>query len=765
MPSKTIGVLVIDIEGAYSRMIWQEAARRTQSAGFDLLVLPANNPKCPYNFRSQFNSLYNFINPSVIDALIFVPSIIGNFFQPEETQHLLFNIMNAVPVVSLNTLIPGVPSLLIDNTKGIEAAVSHFTSVHGYRRIGFLEGPPDNNESIERKSAFLAALLKAGISPEPDWFMPCDFTEESAARLGDAEGRAVALNLDAVIAANDTMAVGFLKSLERQGIRVPDDLAVIGFDDIKEAPCLRIPLTTIRQPFVKLAQKAADLAIDLCEGRPVNQVQQFGTELVVRASCGCSHYIRDDILRSQCKDVTAGREAVLRRFLLDRFALLVCERLFEPLDALMVFLLTKEADTDSKRLFLKHLEAMLDTEFFQFDSTPNWSAIFSFITDFVQKTAADKAQRWQKINLFERALCLINQKQKLWTGYMEFRRHDTHTIPMRQAAESMSLVRDHFELAAALESTLPLLSVQNCFLSLLKDGENSPGLFSSLPKQSEAILAYRNGKSDPEVSPKTPLVFSTLDLWPKAKSREQGGNVWAVGPLFNREHLFGFIVSGISDFDSWTNESLRHQISIALYSCFLNAEREKAESRLRTILSELEQNNRQLEQESSLDEMTGLLNRRGFIKHAGDLLNHCKNGEARFAVFFADMDGLKQINDTLGHAEGDRAIIDMSVIFKQVFRSEDVIARFGGDEFTAFMLNVPWDFKATIEKRAAGLLSQFNRVEKRAYTLSFSLGSVMGTVDENPELDDILKMADKVLYQQKREKMKSDSLPGQLSEM
>lgn len=753
MSTKMIGILVTDIESAYSKMIWPGVGRHARSRGYDLMVLPANNPKYPYNFRSQFNTLYNFIDLKVMDALILVPNMLGNFVSAKAADRLFRSIREAVPVVSLNTRVPEVPSLLIDSAIGIREAVRHFVEEHGLRRIGFLEGPRDNNEAVERKVAFTRAVADFGISPAPEWFLPCDFTEEAAEHLGRTKGEWMVGELDALIAANDYMAVGMLKGLEALGFSVPGDLAIIGFDDIQPAPFIRPPLTTIRQPFVKMAQQAAEMAIGLCEGRPVPMLQIFGTELVTRASCGCNNYVSDDILRTLSIDTEQRPEQSLRRFLADHCSRLVVNRLSERLETLLTRLLNEEVNEENRRTFLVELESILDAEFFELGSKPDWSYIYTYIIDLVHEHHPAKAEAWQKLQLFERSRYLLTRKEKLWTGYLEHQRHVKHTLPLRQTIQQMSVVRNHGEMIEVLEGALPKLGVHNCFVSTLNKGRKRRGLYSSLPAKSHMIMVYRDGKPDLDVSTEYPITYRTLDFWPEDCAPESSGRVWAAGPLFQRDTLYGFMISELVDFDSGINESLRHQVSITMHSCHLNTEREKAEAQLRQILGELEQHNRQLRKESLVDEMTGLLNRRGFMKQVKELSGRRQHRSSRFALFFADMDGLKEINDTHGHAEGDRAIKDMARIFLQMFRTDDVIARLGGDEFTAFTLNVPEDFQERLEQRFEQALEAFNRTKRRPFHLSFSVGCVMDTIKgRGLALPKIMKLADERLYHKKRAK-------------
>ncbi|MBN2529439.1 MAG: GGDEF domain-containing protein [Deltaproteobacteria bacterium] len=748
---KRIGVLMIDVEGAYSQMIWPEIAKQTRASGFDLVILPGGNPKYPYDFRYQFNSLYNFINARVLDALIFVPSIIGNFLSALETDRLLERICEAVPVVSLNMQLPDVPSLLIDTEVGMEKAVNHLVSVHGYNRLGILEGPRDNEEAIQRKNAFVKALKKADVPFNDKWCVHCDFTEETARKLARKNGQTWVENLDAMICANDHMALGLMDGLEDCHIDVPGDLAVVGFDDINEAPYLKTPLTTIRQPFAKLARRAAELAMDLCIGEKHNGIWEFETELVVRGTCGCDHFVCDDILSGPKIDESHNEESILSTFFIERYAPASAARYRDTIRGLIQFLRDNQPNPENTRQFLVQLESAIDTEYFTFNATPDWSFLFTFLVDFFSLFARESAGQWKLTNVFERSRYLIERKHKMREGYRNVREYENVTVPWRKTIERLSFVQTHEGLTDALDLSLPQLGVYNCYLSIFEEGSFRRGLFSAMPKYSRLILKCLNGKRDDRISPLTPVTFPSLNLWPDDHQPQAQGRVWAVGPLFNRETSYGFLICDLADMDIELLESLRHQLSITVHSCQLNNKRLKAETKLREILNELEVYNRQLKKESLFDEMTGLLNRRGFMKCARELLESDNAHGTQFALFYADMDCLKQINDSLGHAEGDRAIKDMARILSQVFRDEDVISRPGGDEFTIFTIDVPDDFPQRIQNRVLKLQDHFRQVEKRPYELQFSIGWAMGKTRMAPtDLNDLLKIADERLYEQKR---------------
>jgi len=149
---------------------------------------------------------------------------------------------------------------------------------------------------------------------------------------------------------------------------------------------------------------------------------------------------------------------------------------------------------------------------------------------------------------------------------------------------------------------------------------------------------------------------------------------------------------------------------------------------------------------SVTDELTGLLNRRGFFQVAGRQLAVAGRSEEEAALFYADLDNMKWINDTLGHEEGDRALRDAADLFREVFRKTDIVGRIGGDEFAIFMVKAS-EYNA--EKRLRVRFDAFNRLGERPYRLDLSLGMVRFDPSAPLELEELLKEADRRMYREK----------------
>jgi len=152
------------------------------------------------------------------------------------------------------------------------------------------------------------------------------------------------------------------------------------------------------------------------------------------------------------------------------------------------------------------------------------------------------------------------------------------------------------------------------------------------------------------------------------------------------------------------------------------------------------------------DELTGVYNRRGFLALAERQLKLGRRSGRAILVFFADVDGLKQINDKFGHKEGDLALVHAAQVLEKTFRDSDIVARFGGDEFAVLALEVSGHSESTIRARLEQNLHELNAQQSR-YTLSISLGA-MRFDPRSPKspasIEQLMIQADEAMYQEKR---------------
>lgn len=166
-------------------------------------------------------------------------------------------------------------------------------------------------------------------------------------------------------------------------------------------------------------------------------------------------------------------------------------------------------------------------------------------------------------------------------------------------------------------------------------------------------------------------------------------------------------------------------------------ERKRAEEALRNL--------------SLTDHMTGLYNHRGFFTLAEHQTKTARRTQQNGLLIYADMDGLKQINDTLGHHVGSQAITALAEILKQTFRDCDIVARLGGDEFAILAPNVPFEESESVANRLRGNIDLYNS-ESREFKLGASIGVVQIDHTSNLTFEEQMASADRAMYENKRQK-------------
>lgn len=181
-----------------------------------------------------------------------------------------------------------IPSVTVENMQITHTLVDHLIKVHGRKRIMFLRGPVYQEDSIKREMGYKSALQANGIPYDENLVLNGDFERDVAYQVMDhflGNGNRVAF--DAVFTGDDDAAIGVLKALHQHRLKVPDDVAVIGFDDLGFAPFLNPPLTTVRAPTESVGRIAAERLFDMLENQTSDEVVILPTEIIFRRSCGC----------------------------------------------------------------------------------------------------------------------------------------------------------------------------------------------------------------------------------------------------------------------------------------------------------------------------------------------------------------------------------------------------------------------------------------------------------------------------------------------
>lgn len=277
----TVGALLPDLYGEYFSELIRGMDLRARAHGLHLLVSSSHGN------AAEADSALRAMLGRVDGLVVMSPHV--------DSASLESSLPRRLPAVLLNTQFNGstLPSFSVDNYNGALAMTRHLRSL-GHRSIAFIAGSEDNREATERLRGYRAGVAEKNGDAVADQVLPGDFGEESGWRAGEAIA-AMFPRPDAVFASNDMMAIGCLAALVAAGLRVPQDVALAGFDDIPIARYLTPALTTVRVHIADMGSKALDQlaaiiessdggSTDEDESTPAANVM-LEAELVVRQSC------------------------------------------------------------------------------------------------------------------------------------------------------------------------------------------------------------------------------------------------------------------------------------------------------------------------------------------------------------------------------------------------------------------------------------------------------------------------------------------------
>jgi DNA-binding LacI/PurR family transcriptional regulator/signal transduction histidine kinase len=302
---KRIGLFIghLGWEGHYTNTLWRAAVDDCKRRGFDLLLFTGPQDVEDYVAQQLQSSVFRLVDPRRVDGLILSSSV--KSFGMEQWLPKFAQEFPQIPMVCIAEKIPEVSAVLVDNASGMQSLVEHLIQVHGYRDQAFIKGRSDAQDAIVRYETWLRTLAAHDIEANMEWVVQGNFvTVGQGQRLVDAwhEGR----RFGVVVAANDLMAADMIDIFRRAGIRVPEDIAVVGFDDGPQNRYSEPPLSSVYQPIGAQVEAAIDILVAQWEGGAPSDIT-MPTTVRIRASCGCvrSDWTVDPQLRKLVLEATA----------------------------------------------------------------------------------------------------------------------------------------------------------------------------------------------------------------------------------------------------------------------------------------------------------------------------------------------------------------------------------------------------------------------------------------------------------------------------
>ena len=545
------------------------------------------------------------------------------FSDDEVVERILKEVRNRAtcPVVCVRRQYDDYNSVLIDEDNSMTEIVEHLVNHHGFRDFCYVSGPKGHPDSDKRLACFTRMMKKYNIAFGEDDIFYGDFWRNQ----GEA---AVAELLDirteppqAIVCANDFMALAVCNALSDRGIRVPEDIAVTGFDDVMEAEASIPSVTSVQVNVGEMGRRAVDMVVSMIQNETVQEIEYVPTSIVRRESCGCEK-----------EKVSRAAESVRRYFELSQRA--------EHYNMQTVFMGIDVESTSS----MDELNENIYTYIFNND---NFRDFFLVLND-CDWGSADPA------------------------GMKTF----TERVHLRTAIQE-GILLGHVDQVFSIDNFLPEEYVY------------------------DAPCGYY------------------------------------VVPLHYQEQCYGYAVINFRDNEA---PGVFFQYIITIICNVL--ERLRINRRMKELVAKL----------SDMyvsDVLTGLKNRYGFEEDSQKMYELVKDGAHTLAIISIDMDDLKGINDTYGHAQGDLALKAIANSIRAACFAEEECYRVGGDEFQVLAIDYSEDDAQRYYERFEAFLEDYNARAKKPYAVQASRGHAICRSEDPRTLGEWMTMSDDRMYANK----------------
>jgi LacI family transcriptional regulator len=270
--TNVIGLIMPDVGDPFSIQVVKGVNRAISELGYDLIVYTAGDSTMA-TWPAREQRYVSLLNGSVTDGMIVVAPTATTF-------------SSAYPLVAVDPHPESTefPSVISTNRMGALSAMEYLLGL-GHRRIGFIGGRTDLQSALRRLQGYKDGLRRANLPIDPELIQPGDYTRK-AGYVGAQKLLSLSNPPTAIFAANDQSAMGVIEAVQEAGLLVPDDLSVVGFDNIPEATYVNGGLTTVDQFIDQMGYIAVQMLVDLLQNKPVeNDLHQVQTELVIRGTC------------------------------------------------------------------------------------------------------------------------------------------------------------------------------------------------------------------------------------------------------------------------------------------------------------------------------------------------------------------------------------------------------------------------------------------------------------------------------------------------
>ena len=753
-----VGLLVNSIQNDYSTLLCKGAAISAEELGVNLLIVPGRELNYTWDnieinrYEYQNNVLYSYVTEENIDVLLVSLGTVGFFLSPEEKKEFLDR-YKGIKTIAMESEVEGYPSIVFGN-EGLREEIEHIIKVHNRKKIAFISGPKTNSVANERLQLYMDIMKENNLTISEDYIAYGDFTDYCDAVIEEFFERNSDNIPEAVCCANDSMVIPVKRACQKRGLVFGKDILVTGYDDAVFANVMDPPLTTVKSNIMSMGYQAVRSAVSYFRTGHIEKTF-VKTSLIVRQSCGCD---AESIRLAETKEIHSGMEKnqivknisgyALKKSTLDiipgkqinaieKFISCVYERLaagheftFRETSALVAELMSEE-----------------NMNFLTFDTVN--ALMFS-----LKKIAFeifDDEDGDIVFSIFERFFRCISLQFAEESHNIEKRMISDRFVFARIADDMMDSGNNETECFRHLMDDIAHLNVKSCYLYLYHNSfldfrnisDEEKGEKWQRPQNIYLKAVYDGGKCIiPHINEQCMRYdeFLTHKFIPALQRKTM-----ILQALYFNDEQYGVMLVETDAAAMSEVMNISRQICTAIkLTQFMN--------QLEGALEDVRKVNIRLSAESVSDQLTGVYNRRGFIKESEKILSVCKYEHHKGAVLYADLDCLKTINDTFGHKEGDFTIKTISELLAGNLRYGDIVGRVGGDEFVAFLMDTDEQQINDICQNIKRCAESFNSESDKPYNISVSMGVYFFDTFDRENIDQLMSGADGNLYISKKSK-------------
>ena len=765
----TIGLMTTHLDDEFSKSICRGVIACAEDMDANVIILPGRYIDAVYadknrtGFEFQYNTIFSYAKMNGIDVIVSLIGAIGSFISTERKKEFLQD-FDGVPIITIAAEIDGFTSVCFDNVIGLKEEITHFIKVHNRRRIGFVSGPVTNTDALERLNAYKETLKENGLAFDEELVAYGDFSPYCFEPVRELLKK----KPDAVIFANDCMAVSGYEVIKSLGLQIGKDISVGGFDNSPVAAGLTPALTTVHADAVRLGYEAAKVGIKRVASQKSENVK-VPSVMVKKMSCGC--------MNNEETDNSLYRLSARGQISIEAVADELCSYLYENK--------YNGEIAASKDLFVKFIKTMLgcleNGELSNYSEKDRFAEIIKSLNAFLQAENSDKLNLDKLCSVvmylqrrsfdFSTAKFGANSMSSLFFnlykcftnavagwGAKKVEQFDFLTWQSNAILKDMLFYTsyDDSTYGSVSDKLMRLTGMKSSYIYTFQDVPVYTGKTKWIPPSRIYLKSFHN-KNQCFIVPREQQEIHINEIFTHSFIPDDRRFTMVLSPVsLNTDH-YGLFLCELNDDSFYYINPLITQLSGAMKIIRLIQDKELIQQELENTLSQLQDKNFQLDAISKIDELTCVLNRRGFFSRANGIIHSSSYSGRKAIIIFADINDLKVINDKFSHEDGDFAIRSAADILNDCFRSSDVIGRIGGDEFSVLSLidegcNAD-EISSMIRCRIAEAQNNYNLAHQKPYNIMLSLGMYPFCCSDSVDLNNILSRADALLYSDKKNKV------------